>query len=378
MLNLYKEKVLVVGCGLAGSTIARILAENNIKVDLIEKRSHVAGNAFDFINENNERIHKYGPHLLHCNKNSEALKFLTRFTDWIDYEHKVSALLKDGRYTTLPINQKTIEDVYKINFKNEKEVQDFLESIRNKSLLVKNTDQLFEASVGNKLADIFYRPYTKKMWGIDPKFLDVNVGARLPVRVNKDTRYFGDSFQALPKNGYTSMVEKMLEHENIFLTLNKKFEKNMEDKYEHLFLCIPIDLYFNYQYGVLPYRSIIFENRYENEIDFPTSVVNFTDDSIYTRKTQWSLLPNCPNLNSSRKTITYEIPCSIKENQGEFYYPVQTKESKRIYELYRNLSIRNKKITFCGRTGLFKYLDMVPAVQIHMRMAYEYIKKSRS
>tara|TARA_B100000242_G_C43042682_1_gene486519 strand:+ start:957 stop:2087 length:1131 start_codon:yes stop_codon:yes gene_type:complete len=371
----FKEKVLVAGCGLAGSTIARILAENNIKVDLIEKRSHIAGNAFDFINENNERIHKYGPHLLHCNKNSEALKFLSRFTEWIDYEHKVNALLEDGRYTTLPINQKTIEDIYKINFKNEIEVKEFLDSVRNKNLLAKNTDQLYEATVGNKLANIFFRPYSKKMWGLDPKFLDINVGARLPVRINKDARYFSDSFQALPKHGYTSMVEKMLEHENISLTLNKKFEKNMENEYEHLFLCIPIDLYFSYEYGALPYRSIIFENRYENIIDLPSAVVNFTDDSIYTRKTQWSLLPNCPNLNSSKKTITYEIPCSMEKNKDEFYYPVQTKESRRIFDLYRNLSVKNKKITFCGRTGLFKYLDMIPAVQIHMKMAYEYLKR---
>ncbi len=375
MLISFKEKVLVAGCGLAGSTIARILAENNIKVDLIEKRSHIAGNAFDFINENNERIHKYGPHLLHCNKNSEALKFLSRFTEWIDYEHKVNALLEDGRYTTLPINQKTIEDIYKINFKNEIEVKEFLDSVRNKNLLAKNTDQLYEATVGNKLANIFFRPYSKKMWGLDPKFLDINVGARLPVRINKDARYFSDSFQALPKHGYTSMVEKMLEHENISLTLNKKFEKNMENEYEHLFLCIPIDLYFSYEYGALPYRSIIFENRYENIIDLPSAVVNFTDDSIYTRKTQWSLLPNCPNLNSSKKTITYEIPCSMEKNKDEFYYPVQTKESRRIFDLYRNLSVKNKKITFCGRTGLFKYLDMIPAVQIHMKMAYEYLKR---
>ena len=132
----------------------------------------------------------------------------------------------------------------------------------------------------------------------------------------------------------------------IYLTLNKKFEKNMEDEYEHLFLCMPIDLYFNYQYGVLPYRSIIFENRYENKIDFPTSVVNFTDDSIYTRKTQWSLLPNCPNLNSSKKTITYEIPCSIKENQENFFiqYRLKNQEEFMIYTEIYQLGI--KKLHF--------------------------------
>ena len=157
-----EKKVLIVGAGLAGATIARVLAENSILVKVIDKRSHIGGNAFDFINENNERIHKYGPHLLHCNKNSRALSFLTRFTKWLKYEHKVRALLKDGRTTPLPINQTTIEDVYNIKFENEKEVRIFLDSIRNINLIPKNTDELFESAVGNKLADIFLRPYTKK------------------------------------------------------------------------------------------------------------------------------------------------------------------------------------------------------------------------
>jgi len=368
-----KKKILIVGCGLAGSTMARILAENNFKVKLIDKRNHIGGNIFDFINKNNERIHKYGPHLLHCNKKSPALKFLSRFTEWINYEHKVRALLANGKTTPLPINQITLEDIYQKKFNSESEVRNFLDTIRNKNLDPKNTDQLFESTVGNKLSDIFFRPYTKKMWGIDPKNLSINIGARLPVRTNKDTRYFYDNFQALPKNGYTKMIENMLSHENIKVFLNQNFNKKMEEGFDHIFLCLPIDKYFNYIYGVLPYRSIIFEERCDDFKNLSAPVINFTDNSKYTRKTQWSLFPNCPELSSSKKTITYEVPCSLDQNPDEYYYPVQTSDSKRIYESYKKLAKLNKKITFCGRAGLFRYIDMVPAVQIHLQIANSFI-----
>ena len=208
MFRFDKEKVLIVGAGLAGCTIARILAENNFKVEIIEKRNHIAGNIFDYVNQNNERIHKYGPHFLHCKKDSEALIFLSRFTEWVKYEHKVRALLKDGKTIPLPVNKFTIEHIFKKNFRNESETKEFLESIRNKELIPKNTDEFFEASVGEVLSNIFFRPYTKKMWGIEPKELNVSVGARIPVRTNNEDRYFNDEFQALPRFGYTAMVEK--------------------------------------------------------------------------------------------------------------------------------------------------------------------------
>ena len=372
-----KKKILIVGCGLAGSTIARILAENNFKVKLIDKRPHIGGNIFDFINKNNERIHKYGPHLLHCNKNSPALKFLSRFTEWTNYEHKVRALLKNGKTTPLPINQITLEDIYEKKFNSEREVRNFLDVIRNRNLIPRNTDQLFESTVGNKLSDIFFRPYTKKMWGVEPENLSINIGARLPVRSNKDIRYFCDDFQALPKNGYTKMVENMLAHENINIALNQNFDKKMEIDFDYSFLCLPIDKYFNYIYGVLPYRSIIFEDKFEDFEDLSAPVINFTDNSKYTRKTQWSLFPNCPELSSSKKTITYEIPCDLQKNPDEYYYPVQTSQSRKIYEAYKKLAKKNEKVIFCGRTGLFRYIDMVPAVQIHLQIVNAFIKNFR-
>ena len=211
------------------------------------------------------------------------------------------------------------------------------------------------------------------MWGIEPKELNIAVGSRLPVRTNDDCRYFNDEFQALPKEGYTEMVQKMLDHKNIQINLNTSFTKGMEENYLHSFVSIPIDEYFNFKLGKLPYRSIIFEHRLESGIDLEAPVINFTDDSLYTRKTQWNLLPNSENFKSHLKTITYEKPCSMRINPGEYYYPVQTKESKKIYSDYVKLSKKELNLTFIGRTGLFKYIDMIPAVEIHMRIAKKFI-----
>ncbi len=378
MFNLEKDKVLIVGAGLAGSTIARILAENSIKVIIVEKRNHLAGNIYDFVNQNNERIHKYGPHLLHCSKNSEALFFLSRFTKWVKYEHKVRALLNNGKTTPLPINKTTLEDVFQKSFNDENETKEFLESIRKKDLVPKNSDQLFQSSVGEKLSNIFFRPYTKKMWGINADQLEVSIGARLPVRTNNDERYFNDQFQALPKYGYTSMVEKMLDHKNIQVNLNSPFIKGMEKDFFHSFLSIPIDEFFNFQYGQLPYRSIIFEQKLENKKDLEVPVINFTDKSQYTRKTQWNLFPNSYNFKGELKTITYEKPCSMESNPGEYYYPVQTIQSKKKYYKYLDLAKNNLSITFIGRTGLFKYIDMVPAVQMHISISKSFLKRIKS
>ena len=311
---------------------------------------------------------------MHGNKESEAIAFLSKFTEWIKYEHKVRALLSDGSTTVLPINRKTLEDVFFKKFKDEKDVIEFLDKLRNLKIIPKNADQFFESKIGNKLADIFFRPYTKKMWGIDPKQLSIGIGARLPIRTNYDDRYFNDSFQVLPKDGYTKMVEKILDHKNIKVKLNCVFDKSMEKNFEHTFLCMPIDSYYNYNFGHLPYRSILFEDRILNKDDLPSPVVNFTDDSKYTRMTQWSLFPNSGKCKSKFKTFTYEIPCDMKDNPKEYYYPIQTKKSKKLYEKYLLLSKQNSNVTFCGRTGLFKYLDMLPCVLLHLRIANNFLK----
>ena len=369
-----KNKILIVGCGFAGATIARILAENSYKIYLIDKRNHIGGNAFDFENSKGERIHKYGPHLLHGNSNSKAIKFLSKFTSWVKYEHKVRALLKNNKTTPFPINRNTLEDIFQIKLKDDNETRLFLEKIRINNLIPQNTDDLFLSNVGEIVSDIFFRPYTKKMWGLDPKDLEISIGARLPIRTNRDDRYFTDDFQSLPKDGYTSLFQNILDHQNIQLGLNTQFKKSMEEEFDHIFLCMPIDSYFNYCFGQLPYRSLIFQKEILQNSSLPSPTINFTDNSKFTRKTQWDLLSNSKIAKDGKHTVTYEIPVDIKDNPGEYYYPVKTKSSRSLYEKYKDLSKKNKKITFCGRTGLFRYIDMIPCVQMHIQIAERFLK----
>jgi len=337
------KNILVVGAGLAGSTIARELAEKGFFVHLIDKRNHVAGNAFDYIDENGFRIHKYGPHLFHTN-NHHIVDWLSMFTDWIPYKHKVKALLHDGTYVILPPNLET------------------------KALLGEN-----------KIIEILFRPYTKKMWGLELEDLDPTVINRIPIRNDYNEYYFpGDAFQALPKDGYTSMVLKMLEHKNIRVSLSTPFEKQMEAEYEHIFNSMPVDEYFDFCYGRLPYRSIKFTHiNFPVSTLFPTATVNFTHCGRHTRVTEWRHLPghgSRPDLTA----LTYEEPCDYTENNYERYYPVKDVlgNNRNQYQNYRKLVQPN--MTFVGRCGQYVYLDMHQAIASSLSVAKEYLAANSS
>ena len=368
--------VLVVGAGFAGATIARVLADAGINVHLIDKRPHIGGNAFDQLNAQGERVHRYGPHLLHGSASSEAVAFLSRFCAWIPYEHRVRALLPDGRTTPLPVNRTTLEDVFAVQLANEAETQLFLDSLRSQEITPCNSDQLFQANVGEQLADLFFRPYTRKMWGVDASELAIGIGARLPVRTDRDERYFTDSFQALPRDGYTDLFRQMLDHPLISIELGCLFDRAMEPHYQHCFLSVPIDQYFDHCYGVLPYRSILFHQRMVSAEQQPAPVINFTDSGVYTRSTEWGLLPNSAASSAAGRQVTLEEPCSMERNPGEYYYPVQTKQSQQLLARYQQLAQQRDDITFCGRTGLFRYIDMLPAVTLHLAMARRYLDQA--
>jgi len=204
------NEILVVGAGFAGATIARTLAEAGYEIRVIDKRNHIGGNAFDDINEHGERIHRYGPHLMHGNPNSKAVRWLSQHTEWIEYEHRVRALLADGRTTPLPVNRTTLEDIFDCTLPNDQAAEQLLAKVRSEITEPTNTDEFFLANVGERLTDLFFRPYTLKMWGRPAHELAASIGARLPVRTNRDDRYFMDGFQALPKDGYTALFKSIL------------------------------------------------------------------------------------------------------------------------------------------------------------------------
>lgn len=332
-------KILIIGAGFSGAVIARQLAEAGHYIDIVEERSHIGGNAYDYDNEIGIRIHKYGPHIFHTS-NLKVVKWLSQFTNWIDYKHKVKAILADGRYVTLPVNKETSQIVGK-----------------------------------DKVIDTFIRPYTQKMWGLPVEQIDPSILNRLPIRDDLNEFYFpNDAFQAMPEGGYTKLFESILDHDRIKISLNTKFRYEIEKNYEHIFNSMSIDEYFNYQHGKLGYRSIKFHT-YTLPMPkiLPVATVNFTNESPFTRVTEWKNFPDHgENLNYS--SITFEQPCDYSENNNERYYPVKDIYGKniKIYEKYKSQTPKN--VTFIGRCGLYAYLDMHQAVSSSLAIAEKFIK----
>lgn len=326
-------KYLVVGAGFSGATIARELADAGHKIDVIDARSHVGGNAYDYTNSRGIRVHAYGPHLFHTN-NKTVFDYLSRFTEWVHYEHRVKALLNDGTYVTFPPNRQT-----------KQVVEDPIET--------------------------FYRPYTRKMWGRELEDVNPSIISRVPGRDDDEDRYFpNDEYQFMPSNGYTSIFEKMLDHMNIKVSLDTPFKKYMEKSYDHVFNSMPIDVYYDLEHGELEYRSIKFHTMtVPMPSVLPSTTVNFTHDGPFTRITEWKKIPNHGD-NPSYTTLTAEEPCDYKENNMERYYPVNDFINKDRYSKYA--SIKNDKVTFIGRCGQYVYIDMHQAVNSALRIAMDY------
>lgn len=318
---------LVVGAGFAGAVIAHELANDGHQVTLIDERDHIGGNAYDYTNEHGIRIHKYGPHIFHTS-NEKVYDWITQFGEWVEYKHKVKAQLSNGEYVTLPVNKLTKEIVGEEN-----------------------------------ILDIFYRPYTKKMWDKEIEELDPNILKRVAVRDDDNEYYFPkDIYQIMPKDGYTKVFEKILDHQNIVVKLNTPFHKDMESDYQHVFNSMPIDVYYDYRFGELPYRSLKFHNVNLPMVKaLPTSVVNFTNNSPYTRIAEWKNFPEHGS-NDKWTTLTYEEPCDYIDNDYQRYYPVKDIDSinQTIYKTYKE--IENTKVTFIGRCGMYVYIDMHQAV----------------
>ena len=322
-----KEKILVVGAGFSGSVIAHELAKLGFFVDVIDERDHIAGNAYDYENEHGIRIHKYGPHIFHTN-NKKVYEWVTQFSEWVEYKRKVKAQLSNGEYVTLPVNRETKNKVGKEN-----------------------------------IIDIFYRPYTKKMWDKELEELDPNILKRVPIRDDDNEYYFPDAlYNVMPKYGYTEVFKDILNHENIKVSLNTPFTKDMETDYSHVFNSMAIDCYYDYEFGHLPYRSLKFHHvSLPMTKVLPTSVVNFTHDGKYTRMTEWKQFPN-HGTSDKWTTLTYEEPCDYKENDFKRFYPVKdiNGENRNLYNRYK--AIENTKTTFIGRCGMYVYIDMDQAI----------------
>lgn len=344
---------LIIGSGFAGSVLAERIS-NELKKDVIvvEKRNHIGGNCYDEYDENGILIHKYGPHIFHTN-DKNIVDYLSQFTDWYKYEHKVLAFSK-GEYFQIPINRATINKVFNKNFNTDEEVKEFLETIREKRNSINNSEDIIVNQVGWELFDRFFRYYTKKQWNLEPKDLSPGVCGRVKVRTNNDDRYFEDKYQIMPKDGFTEIFNKMLNNPRIRLILNTDFKKILNEiNYKYIVYTGPIDYFFNFRFGKLTYRSIRFEFINFNRLSYqPTAVVNYVDPDVpFTRVTEYKKITF---QNSSKTTLSFEYPNS----NGEPFYPIITNENLQRLKYYLNLAKKEKNLFLCGRLAEFKYYDM--------------------
>jgi UDP-galactopyranose mutase len=345
---------LIVGAGFAGSVLAeRLAAGSNKKVLVIDKRPHIAGNAFDHKDAAGVLIHKYGPHIFHTNS-QEIFSYLSRFTRWRPYEHRVLSDVK-GILMPMPINRTTLNTLYGLNLTTEEEADAFLKSRAEPVENIRTSKDVVINQVGRELYETFFEGYTRKQWGLDPSELDKAVTARVPTRTNTDDRYFLDTFQAMPADGYTHMFENMLDHKNIDKMLGVDFEDVRDELvYDKLIYTGPVDEYFDYRYGKLPYRCLEFKHEtVDREWFQPVAVVNYPQESVpYTRITEYKHLTG--QTVADKTSITYEFPRA----DGDPYYPVPRPENQALYKKYEALALQSPDVQFVGRLATYRYYNM--------------------
>lgn len=342
---------LVVGAGFAGAVIAERLASCcNKKVLVVESRRHIGGNTFDYYNNEGILVHKYGPHIFHTNS-KDVYDYLSQFTAWRPYEHRVLASV-DGMLVPIPINLNTINQLYGMHLSSA-EVDIFLASKAEKKDRIITSEDVVISKVGKELYEKFFKEYTRKQWGLDPSELDASVAARIPTRNNCDNRYFTDKFQSMPLHGYTRLFENMLSHPNIKVMLGTDYKDiEGEIRYKKMIYTGPVDYFFDYCYGKLPYRSIEF--RFETlEMDRyqPTGTVNYPNEHPYTRVTEFKYLTGQKH---AKTTVVFEYP----QAEGDPYYPVPRPENAELYKKYHLLAEALPNVYFTGRLATYKYYNM--------------------
>ncbi|MER8394815.1 UDP-galactopyranose mutase [Mesorhizobium sp. M1340] len=342
---------LIVGAGFAGSVLAeRIASQRQESVLIIDRRNHVGGNAYDCYDEAGILIHRYGPHIFHTNAQS-IVDYLSQFTQWRPYEHRVLSLV-DGKLLPIPINLDTINRLYGLKLTSE-QLQEFFASRRETVEEVRTAEDVVVSTVGRELYEKFFRGYTRKQWGVDPSQLSKSVTARVPTRTDRDDRYFGDTFQKMPAGGYTRMFQRMLDNPKIKIMLQTDY-REIRDKipFQRMIYTGPIDEYFDWKLGRLPYRSLRFEHTTLDCEEFqPVAVVNYPQTENYTRITEYKHLTG---QKSPKTSLTYEYPTDV----GDPYYPVPRAENEALYKRYEALAAACPQVWFVGRLATYRYYNM--------------------
>ncbi|PZO67507.1 MAG: UDP-galactopyranose mutase [Paracoccus denitrificans] len=369
--------VTICGAGFAGSVLARKLAEDSgQRVLVVDRRDHIAGNAFDHLDAAGVMVHKYGPHIFHTNSD-EVVAFLSRFTAWRPYEHRVLAQVGE-KLVPMPINRTTLNELYGLHLSDDAQAQAFLASRAEPVADIRTSRDVVVNAVGQDLYRTFFEGYTRKQWGLDPSELDKSVTSRVPTRTDTDDRYFQDTFQAMPKDGYTAMFGRMLDHPLIDVALSTDFHDLDPAQRDGLVIYTgPIDAYFDYRFGHLPYRSLQFRHEtLPQRRVLPVGVVNYpAEDVPYTRITEYKHLTGQVHPQSS---ISYEYP----SDEGDPYYPIPRPENQELFRKYDDLGRAQTNVIFAGRLGSYRYYNMDQvvgqALAIHRRLAPTLVKSANA
>jgi UDP-galactopyranose mutase len=348
-----KYDYLIVGAGFAGSVLAeRLASQDGARVLLIDRRPHIGGNAYDEPNEAGILYHKYGPHIFHTNS-EQVVDYLSQFTEWRPYEHRVRAVVRD-RLVPIPINRTTLNELFGLDLETDQEAADYLASRAEPVEDIRTSEDVVVNAVGRELYELFFQGYTRKQWGLDPSELDKSVTARIPTRTNTDDRYFTDTFQAMPRDGYTAMFKRMLDRPLIEIRTGVDF-RDVRDEVDagHIIYTGPIDEYFDHRFGRLPYRSLKFDHQtLETERHQEVGTVNYPSPDVpYTRISEYKHLTG---QEAPVTTITYEYPSA----EGDPYYPIPREENQALFKRYEALADETEGVTFVGRLATYRYYNM--------------------
>lgn len=342
---------MIVGAGFAGSVLAeRLASQRGESVLVIDKRDHIGGNAYDYLDEAGILVHRYGPHIFHTNAAS-VVDYLSMFTSWRPYEHRVLAQV-DGKLLPIPINLDTVNRLYDLDLDSEG-MEAFLAARREPVEDIQTSEDVVVSTVGRDLYEKFFQGYTRKQWGLDPSQLSRIVTARIPTRTNRDDRYFTDTFQQMPADGYTAMFANILNHPNITVELGRSWDEAADRPLaRRIIFTGPIDEYFQQCFGPLPYRSLRFVHETRDvEWAQPVATVNFPQTEDYTRITEYKHLTGQTHPKTS---LTFEYPT----DEGDPYYPIPRSENQALYKLYRKQAEQLADVWFVGRLGAYQYLNM--------------------
>ena len=349
----HRYDYLIVGCGFAGSVLAeRLASQHGARILMIDKRDHVGGNAFDEKDAAGILIHRYGPHIFHTNSD-EVFDHLSQFTKWRPYEHRVLATVRD-QLVPIPINRTTLNALFGADLKSDAEATQFLAERAEPVADIKTSEDVVINAVGRELYELFFRGYTRKQWGLDPSELDKSVTARIPTRTNTDDRYFTDTHQAMPVDGYTAMFKRMLDNPLITVALGTDYQ-DVKDEIDaaHTIYTGPIDEYFGWRFGKLPYRSLRFvHSTIDAERFQAVGTVNYPSEEVpYTRISEYKHLTGQQHRQTS---ITLEYPSA----EGDPYYPVPRPENQALFKRYEALADATNGVTFVGRLATYRYYNM--------------------